>query len=328
MHELVAKTLYHLGVHLLFASLVWGAAWVLTSVPRGSPTTKFWIWFATSLNFVLPLGALFDKIWATHLGWATPLGAIGDAGVRISEDTPVALTLCAVWLLGAGLMLTRLYLRIRAESRHGHDAAGIAASQKNIFDPASGFVAHGVPVRFAGTGQAPAVNGVLRPHITLPRGIDRLLSKPELNAVILHELAHAKRRDNLIRLVHELALCILWFHPLVWITGSRLSLYRELSCDESVIENARGGDLVSALAKLANPEEPLLLQASAASFLSHRLARLSAFPAQRSSLAANTVLIVVFCIALFAGVFGTVAHTACCFVHRGQVQVVHACPRT
>jgi hypothetical protein len=53
-----------------------------------------------------------------------------------------------------------------------------------------------------------------------------------------------------------MALCALWFHPLVWITGSRLALYRELSCDESVIQSGHGRDLVSALAKLANPEEP------------------------------------------------------------------------
>ena len=131
------------------------------------------------------------------------------------------------------------------------------------------------PVRFADTGHAPAVDGVLHPYISLPDGIDRLLSKQELNAVLIHELTHARRRDNLIRLVHEVGLCVLWFHPLVWIAGSRLALYRELSCDESVIQSARGEDLVSALAKLANPDKALLLQASASSFISHRLAQLA-----------------------------------------------------
>jgi hypothetical protein len=112
------------------------------------------------------------------------------------------------------------------------------------------------------------------------------------------------------------ALCGLWFHPLAWITGSRLALYRELSCDESVIQSARGGDLVSALAKLANPEEPLLLQATASSFISRRLARLAAPQPERSRLAANTLLTVLFGTAMLAGVFGTVAHTACCFLAR------------
>jgi beta-lactamase regulating signal transducer with metallopeptidase domain len=323
MHEHIAQTLYYLGVHLLFASMVWTAAWVLTSILRGSATTKYWIWLATSLNFILPLGAILDKIWAPHLSWARPLGAIGDVGARLSESATLVAVLGGSWLVGATLMLTRLCLRVRAERRE----ARAAVSQS---DPVSrrSILAGGVPVKFAGTRQAPAVGGLVNPYISLPHGIERLLTKPELNAVLLHELTHAKRLDNLARLIHEVGLCVLWFHPLVWITGSRLSLYRELSCDESVIENARGSDLVSALAKLANPEEPLLLQASASSFLSHRLARLSASPAQRSGLVANTALIVVFCIALFAGVFETVAHTACCFVHRGQAQVVHACRRT
>lgn len=328
MHEHIAQTLYYLGVHLLFASLVWTAAWVLTSILRGSATTKYWIWLATSLNFILPLGAILDKIWAPHLSWARPLGAIGDAGVRLSESATLVAVLGGFWLVGATLMLTRLFLRIRAERREARAAASPS-------DPASRprFLAGGVPVKLAATRQAPAVGGLVNPYISLPHGIERLLTQPELNAVLLHELTHAKRLDNLARLIHEVGVCLLWFHPLVWITGSRLSLYRELSCDESVIENARGSDLVSALAKLANPEEPLLLQASASSFLSHRLARLSASPAQRSGLVANTALIVVFCIALFAGVFETVAHTACCFVHRGQVhqgqvQVAPACPRT
>jgi beta-lactamase regulating signal transducer with metallopeptidase domain len=139
------------------------------------------------------------------------------------------------------------------------------------------------------------------------------LSEHELNAVLIHELTHARRRDNLIRLIHEVSLCVLWFHPLVWIAGSRLALYRELSCDESVIQSAHGEELVSALAKLANPDKTLLLQASASSFISHRLARLAA-PPQPAYGAASMLLTVVFGAVLLWGVFGTVAHTACCFL--------------
>jgi len=307
MLEHIARPLYYLGVHLLYASMVWFAAWVLTSIPRGSATAKYWIWLATSLNFVLPAGALLDKLLAVHLSWASPLPFIGGVGVRIAEDAGLAYTLGAVWLLGATLMFTRLWLRLRAER---------GAGRRVNDDGRPNFCVQGVPVRFVRDSHAPVMEGLVHPRISLPSGIDRLLREDELDAVMIHELTHAKRRDNLIRLVHEICLCVLWFHPLVWITGARLSLYRELSCDESVIRRGRGRELVSALAKLANPQQPVLLQASVSSFLSLRLARLATEPTKRWGRAASALLAVTFCAVLVLGVFQTVAHTACCFLIR------------
>jgi beta-lactamase regulating signal transducer with metallopeptidase domain len=316
MHEHIARAVYYLQIHLLYASIVWFAAWVLTSILRGSATTKYWIWVATSLNFILPLGAAVDRLWASHLSWAAPLSLAGAVGVVISENETVGAVLGVAWLLGATLMLARLVLRVRVERRDAQAIAGRGAG-----DSGRSVLAHGIPVRFAGTRQTPAVDGVLRPHISLPDGIDRLLSEHELTAVLIHELTHARRRDNLLRLLHEVGLCALWFHPLVWITSSRLALYRELSCDESAIRSAHGGDLASALAKLANPEEAFLLQATASSFMSHRLDRLTAVEPQRTGLAANALMGTLFGAVLLAGVLGTVGHTACCFIARTQPHV-------
>jgi bla regulator protein BlaR1 len=160
---------------------------------------------------------------------------------------------------------------------------------------------------------APAVGGVLYPRILLPVGIDRLLNRQELDAVLLHEMAHAKRRDNLIRLLYEVSVCALWFHPLIWLAGMRMALYRELSCDESVIQHAHGQALVRALAKLAVPKETMFLQASASSHLSQRLARLAGAP-PATHRAASLLLTSLFAAVIAGGVFGTIAHTACCFV--------------
>lgn len=307
MHEHVARTMYYFGIHMLYASIVACAAWALTSIRGGSATTKYWIWVVTTLNFMVPTGALVDKLWGQHLTWAAPLGAIGDAAWKLTEGRTMVV-LALIWFFGATAMLMRLVLRVCTAHREDQDIRGLQER-----DAGKGFLAGGVPVNFDDRYSTPAVQGVIRPRISLPSGLDCLLNQQELDAVLMHELAHARRRDNLISLLYEVAVCFLWFHPLVWLAGARMSLYRELSCDESVIENAHGSALVSALAKLAAPEESLFLQTAASSHLSYRLDRLVG-PPQLANRTANMLLTMLFVALLSAGVFETVAHTACCFV--------------
>jgi Zn-dependent protease with chaperone function len=254
-----------LEVHVVYASVVWLAAWLLTSMPRGSATAKYWIWVATSLNFLLPLGALPGRWWPSEVGWFTA------PAPHLPSPGSLFLT---VWALGALIMLARLAFRR---------------------DVAAG----------------PRVEGLLRPRICIPDGIERVLSAEELEAVLAHERLHARRRDNLIGLAHEIALCLLWFHPLVWITANRLALYRELSCDDAV---ASGDALISALAKIATPADTSLLQATASSFIGQRLQRLQRLSAgPRSRALANVVLAGVFGAILLFGAIGPVAQAAAAY---------------
>jgi len=88
----------------------------------------------------------------------------------------------------------------------------------------------------------------------------------------------------------------------------------------------QGRSTKDALRKLANPEKPLLLQASASSFISHRLARLAA-PPQPTYRAASMVLSSVLGAILLWGVCGTMAHTACCFFAKlREITTWHALP--
>ena len=307
MHEHIARAMYYFSIHILFASIGGGAAWVLTSIRGASATTKYWIWVVTAFNFVVPAGALIDKVWAPHLTWAHPLGAIGGPVWDMTEGW-TAVVLALIWIAGAFAMLMRLISRIRTEWREQRATAKL--SDRHV---ASSFMADGIPVSFDSRHSGPAVSGIFSPHIFLPLGIDRVLDQPEFDAVLLHELAHARRRDNLIRLLFEVSLCALWFHPLVWIAGARMALYRELSCDESVIRRAQGRALVSALAKLAVPESAVLLRATASSHLGDRLARL-AEPPQVPRRIAGLIQASLFVAVITACIFQTIAHTACCFL--------------
>jgi len=307
VHEHIARAMYYLSVHLLFASMVASTAWALTSTLRASATTKYWIWIATAFNFILPTGALVDKIWAPHFTWARPLGAIGGPVWDMTEG-PTAVILGVIWMTGGFCMFCRLISRIGRERCEAQALAPL-----NDGGLTSDFLADGIPVSFGDKQSDPAVCGVLYPRVLLPVGIDRLLNPREFHAVLIHELAHARRRDNLIRLLYEAALCALWFHPLMWLAGARIGLYRELSCDESVIRRAHGQELVSALAKLAVPKRAGVLQATASSHLSYRLALLAA-PPQTTHRVASMLMASLFSAVIAAGIFQTIAHTACCFV--------------
>jgi beta-lactamase regulating signal transducer with metallopeptidase domain len=307
MHEHIARFMYYFSVHLLYASMVAVAAWALTSIRGASATTKYWIWVITACNFFMPVGAAIDRIWALHLTWARPVGAIGGP-VWVMTGGRVAVVLAVIWVGSTLFMIGRLVSRVVAERRDSQ-VQTFSTDEQTTFR----LTADGIPVSFGNNNPGPAVGGILSPQILLPVGIERVLSQREIDAILIHELAHARRHDNLIRLLYEISLCVLWFHPLMWLAGARMALYRELSCDEAVIERAQGQALVSALAKLALPEQASFLHATASSHVSHRLARLAG-PSHLASRTTSLLHVSAFAAVVIGGVFQTVAHTACCFL--------------
>ena len=72
----------------------------------------------------------------------------------------------------------------------------------------------------------------------------------ELESVLMHELAHIKRRDVIANLLRQLALIIYWFHPLMIGLAKRQGLVREMACDDHVI--LAGQDSRRYAAHLAN----------------------------------------------------------------------------
>src|SRR4029077_10029977 len=92
-----------------------------------------------------------------------------------------------------------------------------------------------VPVKSSPAIPEPSVVGVVRPVILLPEGIDAHLTPLQLKTVLLHEMAHVRRRDNVTGLIHRAVEVLFWFHPLVGWMGARLHDERERACDEDVL---------------------------------------------------------------------------------------------
>jgi GWxTD domain-containing protein len=103
----------------------------------------------------------------------------------------------------------------------------------------------------------PAVIGWLRPVIITPVGMLTALPTGQLEAILLHELAHVKRRDYLANLLQTLVEGFLFYHPAVWWISGVIRAERENCCDDLVIAT-RGERLeyATALASLAEVRWP------------------------------------------------------------------------
>ena len=82
----------------------------------------------------------------------------------------------------------------------------------------------------------PGVFGVFRPVLLWPAGISKHLQDNHVEAILAHEVAHVRRRDNLTAAIHMVVEAIFWFHPMVWWLGARLAEERERACDEEVLQ--------------------------------------------------------------------------------------------
>jgi hypothetical protein len=85
----------------------------------------------------------------------------------------------------------------------------------------------------------PALVGFWRPVILLPPGVVDGMSDGELRLILLHELAHVRRRDVLVNWLGTLVAVVHWPNPAAWWVMARMRFERELACDEFVLHAGR-----------------------------------------------------------------------------------------
>lgn len=84
--------------------------------------------------------------------------------------------------------------------------------------------------------QSPVTIGFVRPVILLPVAAINHLSCDQVEAILLHELAHIRRFDYLLNLVVRFIQCLLYFNPFVKAFVRIVETERETSCDELVMQ--------------------------------------------------------------------------------------------
>lgn len=81
---------------------------------------------------------------------------------------------------------------------------------------------------------SPLVCGIYNPRIYLPTGMN-FQQTQLLRHILAHETMHIKRRDNWLKTVMLIVLCLNWYNPLVWLMSKYLSSDLEAACDTAVL---------------------------------------------------------------------------------------------
>jgi beta-lactamase regulating signal transducer with metallopeptidase domain len=204
-------------------------AWVLLRAigPRNSGT-RFAVWFAALLGIAaLPLFG----------NWAAS-GAELTKRSEISLPASWALYIFTAWLLVAAVGLLRVGVgfwhlhRLRKSCVPVEVAALDPVLQKTLAEFDS---PRAVKLCVSDQLRVPTAIGFTKPLVVIPSWTMRELSTLELNAILLHELAHLRRRDDWTNLIQKIVGALLFFHPAVWWIEKKLALEREMACDDLVL---------------------------------------------------------------------------------------------
>jgi bla regulator protein BlaR1 len=93
-----------------------------------------------------------------------------------------------------------------------------------------------VGIAESGLAKVPMVIGHLKPLILIPTGLLTALPPAEIEAILIHELAHIQRRDYLVNLLQSFLEIIFFFNPAVLWLSALIRTERENCCDDIAVE--------------------------------------------------------------------------------------------
>jgi hypothetical protein len=151
----------------------------------------------------------------------SPNKAVNHAARR-SEPFAWPSLLFSIYGLGAGLLLLRM-------------GAGVVMTQRILRrSVVTGLSADGRPVLESHELTIPAAVGLLRPAVVLPNEWHEW-EAAKLDAVLVHEQSHVRRRDPAVQVLSAAHRAILWFSPASWWMHDRIVRLAEDASDDAVM---------------------------------------------------------------------------------------------
>ncbi|HVW08042.1 MAG TPA: GWxTD domain-containing protein [Bryobacteraceae bacterium] len=226
------------------AAVALGLAIVLGAVRR--PAVRYAAACAGMLAIVAAIGVTLSLVWPAPVArFAIPRGTFAPAATGSGLPTPVSTKpadalgwLAPLWAAGVVLFYLRGaagWFAARRLRRAGVCSAA-AFWQERIAELAARMrVTKTVALLESALAETPVVIGHLRPVVLVPLGMLAGLPGAQVESILLHELAHVRRRDYLVNLVQAAVEGILFYHPAVWWISGVMRSERENCCDDLVV---------------------------------------------------------------------------------------------
>ncbi len=207
---------------LIVAAITWA---VLRALRNTNATTRHAVWTcALAASVVLPVAsaiALASGYEAAH----------GPAASRFTVWLPqaVVLAVLAVWPIGSSALLLRLV----------RGWAHLSKLQRDAFTIGSAVTPNGVRVGISSGIDVPIAIGLFDSLILLPVSLVGQLDRDDLDRILLHELAHLRRRDDWTNILQRTLQALLFFSPGIHLMAAQTNLEREVACDDWVLARTR-----------------------------------------------------------------------------------------
>lgn len=165
-----------------------------------------------------------------------------------------AVVLVALWAAGALAVLGRLGVGVGRLWWIGARAprlldGRIAEFARRLAEEAG--LARGVRLRVSAAGSVPVTWGTWRPTVLLPADA-AMWPEERLRAVLLHELAHARRGDCAAQWAAAAVCALHWFNPLAWHAAARMRLEAEHAADDAALARTPAADYARHLLHVAS----------------------------------------------------------------------------
>ena len=263
--------------HLWQATLGFLTVFFLTALLRRGPArVRYILWLIAEAQLALPawiFGFLLENLpWTLSSSEAIPnsepafspisttVSRITNGAVQFtypvtqlsgspSRNPEIYLALTALWILGSAGLTIRWWRRRRRFLRVIQASAGLTQGREvealqRIHSAFS--IRRATRLVLSTEVLEPGVWGVRHPVIVLPQNLADQLSDAELETVLLHEIVHVSRRDNLVSHLQGMLCSLFWFYPITWIINRKLLAEREQACDEEVLSLGHSSDRYAA----------------------------------------------------------------------------------